>query len=246
MRNGLVALTLLMHLAFAIQAQDPDRDYAAEGTIRLSIPEPLIFDLVRPLGARKGEVEINTLFRWPRGETLEWAPEVEVVVGRGIGIEFELPAEGSHIAAYKFAVQGLLPTWRAAKTRYVQGWQAIAEIPQDDSPTELSALYISGLRWTERVSSLSLNGLRVDRGSGRTMSYLLLNNTLFYETTRGRTVGLESNLRLRPNERAKQFVPQLHQPLPRHFHVQVGFGATRAPDLAWRPVLAWRIIRELN
>jgi len=45
------------------------------------IPEPLMFDLVRGLGARQGELEVNSLADFPLNYTttrgIDWAPEVE-------------------------------------------------------------------------------------------------------------------------------------------------------------------------
>jgi hypothetical protein len=44
------------------------------------IPEPMIFDLVRGLGARRGEFEVNVLTQVPLNDTrsraVEWAPEI--------------------------------------------------------------------------------------------------------------------------------------------------------------------------
>lgn len=73
------------------------------------IPEPMVFDLVRPLGARRGEVEFNTLGlvpltrktrkvddvtdllglvrRSPDTQGVEWAPEAEFVLTDGIALE---------------------------------------------------------------------------------------------------------------------------------------------------------------
>ena len=44
------------------------------------IPEPMLFDLMRPLGAERGELEVNTLVRPSVGRNatgVAWAPEVE-------------------------------------------------------------------------------------------------------------------------------------------------------------------------
>ena len=54
------------------------------------IPEPMVFDLVRPLGALKGELEGNTLVEIPLAQTdpsdpsVFWAPEVEAAPMRWI------------------------------------------------------------------------------------------------------------------------------------------------------------------
>ncbi len=44
-----------------------------------SIPEPMVFDMIRPLGARRGELEANTLAQVNlsgASRDVEWAPEV--------------------------------------------------------------------------------------------------------------------------------------------------------------------------
>ena len=50
------------------QTQPAPRHDPDEGTlssIKPQIPEPVVFDLVRPLGAERGEFEVNSLFRVP-------------------------------------------------------------------------------------------------------------------------------------------------------------------------------------
>ena len=63
----------------------------------VSVPEPLMFDLVRGLGAKKGELEINALADFPLNNTssrnVEWAPEVEYAVFDNLAVELELPFE---------------------------------------------------------------------------------------------------------------------------------------------------------
>ncbi len=54
------------------------------------IPEPMVFDLVRGLGARRGELEFNVLNLVPfrrGGPSYEWAPEVEYAVFDGFAVE---------------------------------------------------------------------------------------------------------------------------------------------------------------
>ncbi|MBT8181470.1 MAG: hypothetical protein KJO53_07770, partial [Eudoraea sp.] len=61
------------------------------------IPEPMIFDLVRELGARQGELEINVLAEFPLNNNtsrhIEWAPEIEYAIWDNFAVEFELPIE---------------------------------------------------------------------------------------------------------------------------------------------------------
>lgn len=88
-------------------AHPTDVDEATFASSRLRIPEPMVFDLVRPLGAPKGELEVNSLFRMSEfggRAVLQWAPEVEYTFADGYGVEFEVPAENGQLEAYKFAL----------------------------------------------------------------------------------------------------------------------------------------------
>lgn len=111
-----------------------DPDEGSLSSIRPRIPEPLVFDLIRPLGAEKGELEVNSLFRIAPSDQprrLQWAPEVEYAFAEGYGIEFELPLENAGVASYKGAIQGTLPgPW---KRRFIHGWQAIGETARKGS-----------------------------------------------------------------------------------------------------------------
>ena len=54
-------------------------------------PEPMIFDLVDPLGAKKGEVELNSLFDYsPRTGQFQWSPEIEYAFKNGHAIEMSI------------------------------------------------------------------------------------------------------------------------------------------------------------
>lgn len=75
----------------------------------LEIPEPLMFDLVRGLGAKQGGLEINTLVHFPlndfNGRGVEWAPEIEYALFDGFAVEVEFPFENRDLEAFKLAVQ---------------------------------------------------------------------------------------------------------------------------------------------
>lgn len=91
------------------------------------IPEPLLFDLVRPLGARKGKLEVNTLAQINNnGGPLAWAPEIEYAFADGLAFELELPTENSSVTDYKIAFQGTL-SHNFNNPNLIQGWQVIVE-----------------------------------------------------------------------------------------------------------------------
>jgi hypothetical protein len=82
-------------------------DQQAAGNLLPHIPEPMVFDLIRPLGARKGELEMNALFLNPtrRRTSLEWALEIEYAFLNNHAIELELPFENMRLEELKLSYQ---------------------------------------------------------------------------------------------------------------------------------------------
>lgn len=209
------------------------------------IPEPMLFDLVRPLGARKGELEINTLavFPWrainrdlsrdPFGsgqttrdrEGIEWAPEIEYAFADGWAIEFELPFESSTLEAYKLALQGTFGT--AFDNHYIHGFQWIVEPTTDWKRWNSTLLYLAGIRFDEKWSALLMFGGRMDL-AGRNNAFTferLINATLFHEVNSYLTLGTEVNHAVGILGRYQTIVvPQLHYQLTRCIELQSGVG----------------------
>lgn len=240
--------TIIITSVLALCMAPPvDPDEGSVGSIRLKIPEPMVFDLVRPLGAAKGELEVNSLFRQRltgAHRSLLWAPEIEVTFAEGHAIEFELPAEGSSLESYKLALQSKLP---ARKSRFfTHGWQGIVEKGRHGVAWETSQLYLTGVRWHPRWSSMSLHGPRYVRPRGARGEWqMLANNTLFYQAPRRPVVGFETNLRAaRASGVAALLMPQVHFHLGQRVQLQVGLGAQREPADRLRPAAGWRLIRE--
>lgn len=222
-----------------------DPDEGMEGSIRLGIPEPMVFDLVRPLGAAKGEFEVNSLFLAPVSGNggFKWAPEVEYALGRGLAVEFELPLSGAQVASYKYAAQQKLPVRRTRK--FTHGVQGIGEVERGREAWDVSGLYLLGVRWREQWSTMSMFGAthRRDQGSGRTLP--LLNHTVFYERWRHTALGVETNLKgLGAAGSSVLMMPQLHVRLGQRFNLQFGGGYQSGPAER-RAILSWRLIREL-
>jgi hypothetical protein len=225
-------------------AVGPEDDASMEGSMRLGIPEPMIFDLVRPLGAIQGEVEINSLFEVPvagRGP-VRWAPEIEYAFRTGSAIELELPMLGGGIEDFKIALQTTLPM---KSTRPVtHGLQGIGEVSAHQRGWEATGMYIFGARWNRRWSTLSMAG-----GSRRQLNQTrqtspVLNHSFFYKRFDRAAMGLELNTRDWRKRRAEAVVaPQVHLKISPHINLQVGAGR------AWRPgekapIVAWRLIRQ--
>ena len=100
----ITALTLLAGCASAESGPPRNRghvdpDEGGLSSVKPRIPEPMVFDLVRPLGAARGELEVNSLFRLPvaREGRLLWAPEVEYTFADGYGIAIFSPSTSGRL-----------------------------------------------------------------------------------------------------------------------------------------------------
>ncbi|QOL25912.1 hypothetical protein LP316_00920 [Thalassotalea sp. LPB0316] len=198
----------------------------------LPIPEPMVFDLVRGLGAKQGEFEINTLGEFALNNTsdrdVEWAPEVEIAVVDGLAVEFELPFEGRKLEAYKFAVQYTFenPLFGDA-SNYIDGWQFIAEEFRHEDLTEWTALYLSGFVYDKNYSAMMMTGARYSTGDDAEQSLeAIINYTLFYQVNDRMTLGLENDLAWHDRDKWSLLImPQVHYELSDKFGVQFGVGA---------------------
>lgn len=127
----------------------------------------MVFDLVRPLGVRRGELEINTLGIVPfrrttssveglfpssegteedppatkrRGPGIEWAPEIEFAPLNNFALEFELPFADGTLAEYKAGAQwSFSPT---ANGLFIDGIQGLLNIDADGSSVTPTLLYL--------------------------------------------------------------------------------------------------------
>ncbi len=219
-------------------------DLSAEHhTVR--VPEPLLFDLVRPLGARRGEVEINTLAMFPWRKTrpdpdrdpfgsgastpdraeIEWAPEVEYAFADNWAIEFEFPLEGSRLEAYKL---GLQPTFGTSfNDHYIHGFQLLVMPDVDWERWSTTCLYLAGFRFDETWSALLMGGFRVDLEGDRTSESFerIFNASLFADISERSTVGVETNFAGQSNGDADFIlVPQWHFEITDRLQIQSGLG----------------------
>ncbi|MFO7561611.1 MAG: hypothetical protein R6X02_03120 [Enhygromyxa sp.] len=206
------------------------------------IPEPLAFDLVRGLGARKGELEVNTLLIAPVGELPHWAPEVEWAFADGAAIELELPIHGTELEAIKVAGQLTLPSGRR-RPSFIQGMQAIVETPLHGPPLELSALYLAGYRFSPILSLGWMVGARAQIQPDDPVAFLH-NLSVFADADERVTVGLETNLAISPGGVEVLALPQLHLQLGRRFRIQLGVGVSWASGNNGTVVFAFRPILE--
>ena len=252
-----VLVTLVSTLSSAPSfGQEPgDEPFGAEdygsADNAVLIPEPLVFDLVRGLGADRGELEINVLVEQPLTlsgadeKPTAWAPEIEVAVIDGLALELEFPFEDGELIAEKFAVQGTFGV--AFDNHFIHGTQFIAEHLRNESAWELTFLYIPGIRFDKTWSALMMIGFRTlvgndDDHAGESETEALFNFSLFADVSHRMTLGVETNYAAALSGEASLLaMPQLHFEITDHFMVQAGVGV-RFTDEESLPEAATRII----
>ncbi len=230
------------------------------------IPEPMVFDLVRPLGAKRGEWEVNALALFPiqrlsrrvdatpdplglvrrsrDRQSVEWAPEIEYAFADGAAVEFELPIEQATLEAYKVAGQFTFGT--AFAQRFIHGAQAIIQYDRDPSLWTATMLYLAGWRFDERWSLFGMAGARGEVAGTvpERRAELLTNLTLFADLTPRLVAGLETNVgQVIGGETSALVMPQVHYEAGLHWMVQAGVGVRITTDLVF-PEFGLRMIRE--
>ncbi len=238
-------------------------DHGAEDNTP-SIPEPMVFDLVRGLGAHQGELEVNVLGEFPLStdggpapagfdpfglapnsedqDGIEWAPEIEYAVCDGFAVEFELPYENSTLEAYKFAAQLTFGT--ALQDRFIDGMQVIVEPDTSREMWELTFLYLAGMQFDETWSVLGMIGARpgIEEGAGLDHTDGIFNLTLFADVDPCTTLAVESNLTFGESERTSLLlIPQVNREITDHFEIQAGVGVGFS-DEGTEPIAAARVI----
>ncbi len=198
------------------------------------IPEPMVFDLVRELGAKQGELEVNVLAEFPLSSIssrhIDWAPEIEYAVWDNFAVEFELPLEDAKLEALKTALQY---TFGKSKSgRFIHGTQFMVEKFRKIDKWDISLLYIPAYRFDLIWSVLALVGVRQQVGadSQNKTTTLLLNATVFAEISERTSLGLEFN-NSDPGDFDEEedlellVMPQIQLELSEHWSLQTGIGA---------------------
>lgn len=220
---------------------EPD---AAQSQRSMKIPEPMIYDLVRPLGVRQGELEINALGDYnPYTGDIDWAPEVEYGLADDLAIELELPFQNSSHERYKFAVQQTLAVDEARGV--AQGWQAFMDVNKHTRALSADVTYIRGIKWAESWSSLSMLGVRAHHINRSAQTSYLLNNTVFYDMSSRLTLGLELNHEVSHGGSWRyRLTPQLHYDASEYYTLQMGaaWSTLDHPDKTQR-LWSFRLIR---
>jgi hypothetical protein len=217
---------------------------AAHSDRLLKIPEPMVYDLVRPLGVKKGDMEINALVDInQQTNDASWAPEIEYGLADDLAIELELPFENASHERYKVAIQKTLGIDHYSGT--ANGWQAFIDLDKHTKTLSGDATYIHAIKWADGWSSLSMLGLRVNGINRSANIEYLLNNTVFYDVSPRLTFGLELNQEVSTGGSWRyRLTPQLHYDMNQQYTLQAGvahstINATGKADKLW----SFRLIR---
>jgi hypothetical protein len=230
------------------------------------LPEPMVFDLIRPLGARRGEREVNVLGmvplnrsfskagvaddplgivpRSPDRRGIEWAPEIEVALWDGFAVEFELPFEEARLEAYKAAAQWTFGT--GLNNQFIHGTQVIVQYDVDEPLWTPTFLYLAGLKIDPVWSLLMMYGFRTEfAGRGvQERTETILNVSLFAEVTERFTLGMETNYAGAMSGVSTWLaMPQIHWDISERLTLQGGVGARFTEEFTL-PEAAFRVISE--
>lgn len=229
---------------------DTDEDGVHDGDdlapAHLEIPEPMIFDLVRGLGARAGEAEVNVLVLSgapEHPEVLRYAPEVEVAFAHGFGVEFELPFEGTELHAVKGAIQGRIA--REHGGRWMHGFQVIGEYLLGSEALDGHVLWIVSGLCTPTLAFGGMLGGRVVTNGNEVEGRGVLNASIYHALSRETWLGGELNASWDPHRDrgTVRATGQVNVSISPSFRVQLALGVEH--DRHTAPVGGARIIAEL-
>ncbi len=231
--TGFTVLKLVLSMSlvlafFTVEAQEHQEHETVE------IPEPLMFDLVRGLGARKGELEVNSLADFPidnfnqRG--VEWAPEIEYAIFNNFAVELEFPMNNVELEAIKVAAQWTIGDSKNGK--FIHGIQVLGERYLHDEIFELNFLYVPAYRFNHIWSAIALIGVMLESGAeaAADTSTILLNASIFANLQENMVVGVEFNntnpgfQEIDDNDMELLILPQFHYEWPNGLSVQTGLG----------------------
>lgn len=209
------------------------------------VPEPMVFDMMRPLGAKQGELEANTLVTTRLSgddRTIYWAPEIEYAFADGFAIEGELPFEDGRLAELKLGLQAAFGSFNDGRSAH--GVQYLGIYDRHDGRYTNSLIYMLVHRFDGRLSNVAMAGVSDIGGRRREGgNALILNNSTFYDASEATVLGLEFNW-LGGSEREFLAMPQVHQRLGGAMNLQFGLGAHKLRGEPARPRAGLRLIRE--
>lgn len=209
------------------------------------VPEPMVFDMVRPLGASRGELEANVLATVPLSgpeNAVSWAPEMEYAFADGWAIEGELPFEGGRLAELKLGLQGAFGTFNQGRSAH--GVQYLGIYDRHSGHYSSSVIYMLVHRFNDRWSTVSMAGLSdISLNGGHGRNAATVNHSTFYDASDSSVLGVEVNY-LGGSEGHVLVMPQVHQRLSRSVNLQFGLGAEKQRGEPVRPKAGVRLVRE--
>ncbi|MCC2681247.1 MAG: hypothetical protein K0S36_811 [Nitrosospira multiformis] len=233
--------TIFAGLVLMQDVRSEDND--ASNSSQSQRPEPMVFDLVDPIDAKKGELEINTLLDLsPRAGELRWSPEIEYTFMDGHSIELELPIENDFLQQYKVSLQGSFG--KLAKGRMLHGWQAIGRRKNDEKVFAAEILYLNDYKFSDTWSMMNMLGVR-HMGLGKSGEFVgLLNNSLFYSYSKHLALGIELNSEIEERRWRYRLTPQLQYVFNKHSILQVGGGPSQLNSERTEWLLTSRVIYD--
>ncbi|MBA4141827.1 MAG: hypothetical protein H0X43_02235 [Nitrosospira sp.] len=189
-------------------------------------PEPMVFDLIDPLGAPKGEFEINALLDYSaRTGQIEWSPEIEYSFADGYAVELELPLENTSVDEYKLSFQGTFG--ELAEGRMIHGWQAIGRGKRQEKAFGAEALYLNGYQFSDRWSMMNMLGIRQTAIARSGDLIGLMNNSLFYSYSERIVLGVELNNEIGERCWRYRLTPQAQYTFGKNKTLKLGGGPSQ-------------------
>jgi hypothetical protein len=185
----------------------------------LGVPEPLLVDWVRALGARAGEFELNALGVLQTDGRFELAPEVEWVPVDGLGLEVEAVVKNQGFDGLKLA--GQLTLLSDARAGLGHGLQVVGRWQRGSNVVSLTALHLAQARLGARGSLGVMSGLEV--GTDGRLAFAV-HPTVGVRLHERVSLVLEANGRAGPFGVEGALVPHLRADLPHLGSVQLGAG----------------------
>lgn len=221
------------------QVDDNDGSLGSE---KPHIPEPMVFDLVRPLGVTKGELEMNSLMRYSHHGHFEWSPEIEYALFDGFALELEMPFENLQLQEYKIAAQGTFGVFD--NQHFIHGWQAIGYYDRHSHEYTGDLLYLNGYSTHNNWSFFNMFGIRIGQHENGIIPTGLLNNSMFYAFSERFTAGIELNNEFNHAKRWNYLVtPQLHIDMSQNVSLQLGAGYSTLNEKHKKEWIGlWRLI----
>jgi hypothetical protein len=187
----------------------------------LGVPEPLLVDWVRALGARAGEFEVNALGVLQTDGSVEVAPEVEWVPVNGLGLELEAIVKNTGFDGLKLAAQVTLLS--DARAGLGHGLQLVGRWQRGSNVVSVTALHLAQARLGERSSLGVMSGVEVGTDGRLVFAFHPIVGVRLHERV---SIVVEANGRAGPTGTEGAVVPHVRADWPHLGSVQLGAGPT--------------------